>query len=72
MSKTELFISKAIKIHKDRYDYSKVKYINAKTKILITCKIHGEFEQTPNNHITKKQNATKLQYLNPCKVLLQQ
>jgi very-short-patch-repair endonuclease len=52
MSKTELFISKAIKIHKDRYDYSKVKYINAKTKILITCKIHGEFEQTPSNHLS--------------------
>jgi len=52
MSKTDLFISKAIKIHKDRYDYSKVNYINAKTKILITCKIHGDFNQTPCNHLS--------------------
>ncbi len=29
-NKTELFISKANNIHKNRYDYSKVNYINAK------------------------------------------
>ena len=52
-NKTNNFISKAIKIHKDRYDYSKVNYINAKTKINIICKAHGEFEQTPSNHLSK-------------------
>jgi very-short-patch-repair endonuclease/transposase-like protein len=52
-NKTNNFISKAIKIHKDRYDYSKVNYINAKTKINIICKLHGEFEQTPSNHLSK-------------------
>ena len=36
--KTELFISKANKIHQNRYDYSKVNYINAKTKITIICR----------------------------------
>jgi hypothetical protein len=51
-NKTNCFISKAIKIHGDRYDYSNVNYINAKTKINIICKIHGEFEQTPSNHQT--------------------
>ena len=50
---TNIFISKAIKIHGDRYDYSNVNYINAKTKINIICKIHGEFEQTPSNHLSK-------------------
>ena len=50
--KNELFISKAIKIHKDRYDYSKVNYVDSKTKILIICKIHGEFYQTPCNHLS--------------------
>jgi very-short-patch-repair endonuclease len=51
-NKTELFISKAINIHKDKYDYSKVNYINAKTKVTIICKEHGEFQQTPSNHLS--------------------
>jgi len=52
-NKTNIFISKAIKIHSDKYDYSKVNYINAKTKINIICKFHGEFQQTPSNHLSK-------------------
>ena len=36
--------------HGDKYDYSKVEYINAKTKICIICPVHGEFWQNPNNH----------------------
>ena len=54
MNKTELFIEKAIKIHGDKYDYSKVEYINAKTKVIIICKEHGEFEQTPGGHISNR------------------
>jgi hypothetical protein len=50
---TEEFIKKAIKIHGDKYDYSKVNYIDAHTKVCIICPIHGEFWQTPNNHLTK-------------------
>ena len=52
MDKTQIFIEKAIKVHGDKYDYSKVNYINAKTKIIIICKKHGEFEQTPDGHIS--------------------
>ena len=37
-------------VHKDRYDYSLVEYINAKTKVKIICKEHGIFEQTPDSH----------------------
>ena len=48
---TEEFIKKAIEIHGDKYDYSKVKYENAKTKICIICPIHGEFWQTPDLHL---------------------
>ena len=51
--KSLLFISKSKKIHGDRYDYSKVIYINAKTKVIISCKEHGDFEQTPSNHLSK-------------------
>lgn len=46
------FINKANKIHKNKYDYSLVKYTNAKEKVIINCKNHGEFLQTPNNHLS--------------------
>ena len=50
---TEDFIRKSINIHNNKYDYSKSVYINAKTKICIICKLHGEFWQLPNNHYKK-------------------
>jgi len=40
--------------HGDTYDYSKSDYINAKTKIKITCPKHGEFEQLPRKHMYEK------------------
>jgi hypothetical protein len=49
---TNIFIEKANKIHKNKYDYSKVDYINIDTKIIILCKLHGEFEQTPYGHLS--------------------
>ena len=48
---TEEFIKKAKKIHGNKYDYSKVEYINNRTKICIICPEHGEFWQTPNDHL---------------------
>ena len=48
---TEEFIAKAKAMHGDRYDYSKVQYVNATTKVCIICKDHGEFWQRPSNHI---------------------
>lgn len=47
---TKQFINEAKKIHGDRYDYSKVEYINTETKVCIICPIHGEFWQTPHHH----------------------
>jgi len=52
INKTDIFITKATKIHGNKYDYSKVNYINAKTKVTIICKEHGDFEQTPSNHLS--------------------
>ena len=43
-------INEFIKIHGEKYDYSKVIYVNARTKVTITCKEHGDFEQHVNNH----------------------
>ena len=46
----EEFIERAKKIHGDKYDYSKVNYINASTKVCIICPEHGEFWQTAGEH----------------------
>lgn len=51
---TEELVEKARKVHGDRYDYSNVVYKTAKEKILIRCKVHGIFEQTPDSHIHGK------------------
>lgn len=48
---TEQFITKAKQVHGDIYNYSKVCYVNNKTKVVILCKKHGKFLQTPNNHL---------------------
>lgn len=51
-STKEEFIEKARKIHGDKYDYSKVDYLNGKTKVIIICPEHGEFLQAPEKHLT--------------------
>lgn len=56
---TEEFIKKAKEIHGDKYDYSKVEYINNSTKVKIICPKHGEFLVTPNNHITLGRGCPK-------------
>lgn len=48
----EYFTECAKKIHNNKYDYSKVNYINARTKVCIICPEHGEFWQTPNGHLS--------------------
>ena len=45
------FINKANLIHNNKYDYSKVEYVNNSTKVCIICPEHGEFWQTPRNHL---------------------
>lgn len=51
------FVSDAIKVHKDKYDYSEVLYDNNFTKIRIICKKHGYFYQTPKSHISLKRGC---------------
>ena len=38
------------KTHGNKYDYSKVKYVRGQIKVIIICKEHGEFLQTPMSH----------------------
>lgn len=59
------FIEKSQKVHGNKYDYSKVEYINRNEKVRIICPIHGEFWQRPANHYEGKGcpkcNASKLE-----------
>jgi len=48
---TKNFIERSNEIHNNKYDYSLVEYINNQTKIKIICPIHGEFLQTPHEHL---------------------
>lgn len=48
---TEEWITKAREVHRNKYDYSKVNYINSQTKVIIICPEHGEFIQLANSHL---------------------
>lgn len=50
----ERFINSAKEIHGEVYDYSKVNYKNSDTKIIIVCKLHGDFLQAPHVHLQGK------------------
>ena len=45
----EEFIADAIKVHREKYSYEKVEYINSVTKVIVTCKKHGDFLITPRD-----------------------
>jgi len=48
-----IFIEKAINKHGDKFDYSKVDYVDARTLVKIVCKKHNTiFTQTPSHHLT--------------------
>jgi hypothetical protein len=53
------FIQKAISVHSNKYDYSKVVYKNQINKIIIICPEHGEFKQRPNNHLYNNAGCPK-------------
>ena len=59
---TEEFIQKAKAVHGDKYDYSKVEYVNIKTKVCITCSEHGDFWQSPEKHL-KGQGCPKCRFV---------
>lgn len=53
----EDFKKEGNQIHNEKYDYSKVIYVNCKTPVKIICPIHGEFQQTPLKHISGHQGC---------------
>lgn len=48
---TEGFIAEANVIHNGRYAYDKTDYRTIKDKIIITCPVHGDFDQTAEGHL---------------------
>lgn len=53
-SNTKTFVIKANEKHHNLYEYSRTRYKNNRTKVEITCKIHGSFWQTPTHHLQGK------------------
>ncbi|MFZ4795987.1 MAG: hypothetical protein ACOYMA_00740 [Bacteroidia bacterium] len=60
---SQMFFDSTVLIHGDKYDYSKVNYVNFTTKVEIICKAHGSFLQTPQNHIYNKQSCEKCAFI---------
>lgn len=52
------FIEKAMVIHGDKYDYSKVVYTGNKKPVEVICPNHGSFFIKPNSHISSKGGCT--------------
>jgi hypothetical protein len=50
-SNSEEFIAKSREIYGDRYIYNKTIYVNNHTKVIITCRIHGDFLKNPWQHL---------------------
>lgn len=46
------FISRAKKIHGNKYNYKKVIYELSRRKVIIICPIHKNFKQTPIDHLS--------------------
>jgi len=53
------FIKKANCVHKNRYTYDNLVYIGIKSKIIVTCPVHGNFSITGDKHINSKQGCQK-------------
>lgn len=47
----DAFIKRGNAIHNNKYDYSKVNWVNTKIKIEIICPVHGSFYQKPFKHL---------------------
>ena len=56
---SDSFLERARQVHGDKYDYSKVEYKGAHTKVCIICPEHGEFWQSPDKHITSMHGCSK-------------
>ena len=56
-------IKKAKEVHGNTYDYSKLKYKNAKDKFKVICRKHGVFETSYHNHIRRKSGCPQCSHI---------
>lgn len=56
---TDKFLARAKAVHGDLYDYSKLDYVHSEKKVIIGCKVHGDFLQTPTAHWRLEQGCVK-------------
>ena len=48
---TERYVERCRVNHGDKYDYSKTVFTDIKSRVTITCKVHGDFNQTAARHM---------------------
>ena len=48
---TASFVNKAREVHGDKYDYSKVEYVNSSTKVTVVCPEGHSHAISPNRHL---------------------
>lgn len=54
LARSDHFKARGTEMHKGKFDYSLVDYVDAKTKVTIICPTHGVFIQTPDKHLAAK------------------
>ncbi|RLJ09407.1 MAG: hypothetical protein DRP15_03920, partial [Candidatus Aenigmatarchaeota archaeon] len=59
---TTSFIKEASAKYDNKFDYSKTVFKGVDVTTTIVCPIHGEFEQTPYNHLNSAEGCTKCGY----------
>ena len=51
------FLAKARSLRGDEFDYSKTNYVKSSEPVIVTCRLHGDFSVTPNNHLAKSRGG---------------
>jgi Protein of unknown function (DUF723) len=59
MRAIDRFIYNAKQKFGDKFDYSLIEYVNAKTLVKIVCPVHGVYEQTPDKHLQSTHGCSK-------------
>lgn len=72
---TKTFIQKSVAVHGDLFDYTNTVYVSSNEKVKVACKLHGEFLQFPQDHMSghgcpicaNKNTYTTEQFIEKCK-----
>ena len=54
INKNEYFSLMAKEVHGGKYDYSNLEYRSNEDHVTISCPVHGDFKQSPSNHLAGK------------------